>query len=145
MTGRTLVSAASAVFLLPAVVLADTCETPLPDTITISTPSPSLAEKHARFLGVWGNGKWDGKLCNTLVVQTIDSEGNVRAIYGWGTYPDWNIWKGFSRPVGQIIEGNKVRFNFRRGVKVTYWFSGDQLKGTYETFSGTYYVTLSKK
>jgi hypothetical protein len=124
--------------------LSATCETPLPEDVSVERPAPNLTPEQARLFGTWGNGKWDGVLCNTLVVEAIDEKGNVKAIYSWGTYSGWNIWKGQNRVFGKLIEDNKIRFEFGNGAIVTYWFSGEELEGTYDRNNRISKVTLSR-
>lgn len=122
------------------------CATPIPDNVKVEDAPQGTPKGHAAFLGAWGDGEWDGVLCNTLVVEAIDEEGNVKLIYSWGTYAGWNIWKGSVRAVGKFLPENRLRFTFRGGARVvTYWLEGGKLKGTYEYDWKTSRVTLSPK
>ena len=123
--------------------LAGTCETPLPDDVNIETPAANVPPEHAKFSGIWGDGKWNGKLCNTLIVEEVRDNGEVKTVYSWGTYSGWSIQKGSNRWYGKI-ENNKLILK-GGGITVTYWFSDGQLKGTYKTRNSTSRITLSRK
>ncbi len=69
---------------------AQECDAVLP-TYEIATPKQDVPEAYERFLGLWGNGKWDDKLCHKLVVESVDMDGNVSAIYSWGVYEGWGL------------------------------------------------------
>ncbi|MBC8270135.1 MAG: hypothetical protein H8E36_15440 [Rhodospirillaceae bacterium] len=120
-------------------------ETPLSTDLSISPPSADVPDDIARFSGVWGNGKWDDKLCHTLAVVSIDADGNAEAIYSYGTYSGWDIRKAeYFKPNGKIADGKLTLETFRNGAKAVYWFSGDVLKGSYTRNGNTSYVTLSR-
>ncbi|MBT7286085.1 MAG: hypothetical protein HN834_11570 [Rhodospirillaceae bacterium] len=125
--------------------IAETCDTPLPDDLAIQTPAPDISKERIQFLGVWGNGKWDGVLCNTLLVQDIDAKGNVKTIYSWGTYNGWDIWEGKGPGGFKFIADNKIQSKFRNGAVVTYWIEGKAMKGTYVRNGYTTRVTLVRK
>ena len=111
---------------------AESCETPLPDDVDIRMPSADVPEKYAVFSGRWGSGKWDGELCHVLVVETIDSGGEVEVIYSWGTSERWNIKQaGWVRIIGRIL-GSKLKMKLYNGqVDVNYWLDGETLYGRY--------------
>ena len=52
-------------------------ETPLPEFRI--TPAAEDVGDAARFLGVWGGGRWNEKTCNTIVVKKVikDDDGMV--------------------------------------------------------------------
>lgn len=124
---------------------ATTCDTPLPDDVAVEAPSSDIPAEWAAFSGTWGNGKWAGVLCNTLVVENISKAGNVVAVYSWGTYGQWHIYKGQFRGFGKINANNELNMKFRNGAQATYWIEGDQLKGKYESGFPTRKITLSRK
>ena len=131
-----------ALFFAPKTIGAAGCDTPLPKSFSVVPARDGLPAGLARFLGAWG-GKWDGGFCNTLIVEDIDLRGNAKVVYAWDT--QGRIWEGYSRPKAKF-EGEKLRFNFPGGAAiVTYWFDGDQLKGTYVNDWGTSQVTLVRK
>ena len=121
------------------------CTTPLPENVEIAQPTDTVPPQLAKFAGTWGHGKWDGKLCHTLVVQRVTSAGNVRAIYSWENYSGWNAHEGNSQHVGSIADGKLTLERFDNGADVTYWFEGDTLMGSYVNASGARsIITLSK-
>lgn len=108
-----------AVFLLVSSGYADS-HIPLPDDLNISPPDENVPEHYARFSGTWNGGKWSGNLPHTLIVESIDAEGSVVAVYAWGDYAGWNITKGWSRHEG-VISGNRLTLEtFRNGANARY-------------------------
>lgn len=120
-------------------------ETPLPNSLEITPPDSNLPADTARFVGIWSNGKWDDKLCHTLAVLSLDADGSAEAIYSYGTYAGWNIRKAeYFKSQGTIADGKLTLETFRNGAKAVYWFSGDDLKGSYTNSNGgTSWVTLT--
>ena len=110
--------------------LAGDCETPLPDDAAVKDPGPDVPEEFKRFSGMW-QGSWRDVLCHTLVVESVASDGSVRAIYSWGTYIKWDVHEGFRLETGKIEDGELKLRRFGNGAEVTYWFSGDDLEATY--------------
>ena len=91
----------------------DSCDTPIPSDVKIQPALKGIPSKHAAFLGTWGNGKWDGNLCNTLIVEEISPGGNVTLVYSWGNHGGLNIRQGSIRTVGKFNDDNELRFTFR--------------------------------
>jgi len=111
---------------------ADECATPLPDDVRVAAVRNDVPKEMAKFLGIWGNGKWDDVLCNTLIVEDVAPDGTAYYVYGWGTFAGWNIFEGHRRGKG-IIAGGKLELTFRNGAtEVKYWFEGERLIGTYQ-------------
>jgi hypothetical protein len=108
------------------------CETPLP--LDVVKPSTDGAGR-ASFLGFWGDGKWDGKLCHTLVVESLSDDGAATVVYSHGTYSGWNIRApGFYRVKGRF-EGDTLHLNFPTiGARAEYKLVEGSLHGKY--FSG---------
>jgi hypothetical protein len=120
-------------------------QTPLPNPVPISPPSADVPEEISQFSGIWSNGKWDGKLCATLVVASVDAAGNVEAIYSHGAFAGWDILNAdYFKSKGKVADGKLILEKFRNGAVVTYWFSGEKLKGSYFRNGGTSNVTLSR-
>ena len=122
------------------------CTTPLPTDMAISPPATSVPSEFAKFSGAWGGGKWDGKLCHTLVVTQVDAGGAVSAIYSFGRYTGWNIDRGDWFPTAGVIEDGELKLErFRNGARASYRFEGDKLRGTYRRGSGTSRVLLTRQ
>ena len=109
----------------------ESCKTPLPDGFKLAPPPAGLPDDLKRFHGVWGNGKWDGQLCHTLVLEVLDAKGSVNAVYSWGDSEGWNVKRGYSIHRGSI-SGDVVDLpRFSNGAKVDYTLAGDKLSGRY--------------
>lgn len=119
-------------------------QTPLPEPMSVTPPGGDVSDEISRFSGMWSNGKWDNKLCATLVVTSVDAAGNAKAIYSHGTYSGWDIRQPeYSYHSGKITDGKLTLETFSNDADVSYWFSDDKLMGSY-TKNGTSYVTLTK-
>lgn len=115
-------------------------ETPLPQSVAIIPPTPSVPEDQARFVGSWV-GVWQDRgqdaLCHTLVVKSVWTDASAEAIYSHGRYRGWNIHQADYYEVPGAIKDGKLVLAFRTGSKATYWFDGEKLKGHYETSRGS--------
>jgi len=86
---------------------AEDCETPLPSNVI--RQSKQAESGNLAFLGVWGDAKWDNKLCHTLVVESVDSDGNARVVYSHGAFDAWGIkTPGFIRSKAMISNSTLV-------------------------------------
>lgn len=110
--------------LATPVAAAETYEAPLHNDISVGQVADDYSAEHAALLGLRADGLWNGVLCSALVAQDMDSEGNVRFVYSWGTYAGWNVLKGRARGVGRM-DGNTIRMTFHNGAKVSYARDGD--------------------
>ena len=50
------------------------------DRVEIDPPPPGTPPGHARFLGFWGDGAWNGEWCHEMVVTRVTPEGRVDLI-----------------------------------------------------------------
>jgi len=113
---------------------AENCHNPLPD-YKISKPGADVSDYQASFSGVWV-GRWDGKLCHTLVVESVTAE-NAEVIYSYGVHVDWNITRGNYRRHEAEFEGEKLVLPpFRNGAVASYRLVEDQMKGEYVNSEG---------
>ena len=124
---------------------AEQCETPLPDDIDIQVPAADVPPEQVKYSGHWGNGLWtNGKFCNTLIVETIDSSGKAEVIYGWGE-PSAGWFKEGSTRLKAKFSGDKLKMWFPRGAEAQYQMDGDKLKGKYYAQGRMNTVTLTRK
>ena len=115
---------------------AEECSKPLPD-FEIATAEAGVPEAHSKFLGVWGNGKWDGYLCNRLVVKSVDSDGQATVIYGWGIHPGWSIMSPGFRETNASVKDDVLTVDpSSRGGVASYRFNGGSLDGEYVNSRG---------
>lgn len=121
------------------------CSTPLPDDVDVVQPDSSVPAAYARFVGKWGDAKWDGKLCHTLVVESVDAEGNATVVYSYGVYTPWDIYEAdWVRTLAEVSDEELQLDRFSNGARATYWFSDDKLKGKYLRGGGRSNITLSR-
>jgi hypothetical protein len=126
-------------------------ETPLPDIAKNPTPSTAdMPKKFAKWIGVWGGGKWDDKRCTTLVVLTVNENGEAQVVYSWGAHSTRQSTPGFKHKKATISDDSE-KMEFRYSEKYTVTFSFDTKDGKpilRSTFSGqtsSGYATLWPK
>lgn len=133
-----------ALALAPAHAQAEECVTPLPsDVLTTAQPT---AEGPRAFLGTWGNGKWQGLLCHTLVVESVEEDSKATVVYSHGVHQPWNIRApGFLR-ITANIQGDTLSFTFpNNGPRAEYRIVDGQLHGRYITRRSEATVVLTRK
>ncbi|MGE0099178.1 MAG: hypothetical protein AB7S86_12605 [Hydrogenophaga sp.] len=116
----------------PALSQPQACSTPLPSDAVI--PPPAKADGTDTFLGLWGNGKWQGVLCHTLLVESLAADGTASVVYSHGVHQPWNIRApGFVRVTGMVKDGTLALTlpNGRNGAE--YRLVDGALQGTYLT------------
>lgn len=113
---------------------AENCSNPLPD-YTVSEPDADVPDHLASYSGVWV-GRWDGKLCHTLVVENVTAE-TADVIYSYGVSVEWNIRRGnYRRHKAEFDGGELVLLPFRSGAVASYRLVDGQLKGEYVNSQG---------
>lgn len=122
---------------------ADECATPLPSNIAV--PASSESSGIGQFLGKWGNGKWDGLLCNTLVVESISGESRASSVYSWGAYAGWGITApGYIRVTAEL-RASTLHLSFPAvRTRAEYQLIDGKLHGKYFSQQGTSLVILEK-
>ncbi len=114
------------------------CDNPLPD-VRVSAPGPDVPKEIAQFSGLW-KGKWGARLCSTLVVETVDKDGNAELVYSWGRGRTFE--PGYSTYNGKIRDG---KLTFGRRAKFTFWITKEgNLAGKRVAGTGRSYVTMQK-
>lgn len=110
---------------------AQECSTPLPSDVV--KPAQQASQGNAAFIGTWGNAKWDGFLCHTLVVEALAPDNTTATVvYSTGVYRPWNInAPSFGRYPGRIENGT-LHLDFSRNkVRVEYRLVDGKLHGKY--------------
>jgi hypothetical protein len=109
---------------------AEECDTPLPANVT--RPTQQAETGNLAFIGVWGNAKWDNKLCHTLVVESVDADGNAQIVYSYGVYEKWGIKRpGYMRDKALIVDSTLVMDGSKDKARVEYKLVDGKLKGKY--------------
>jgi len=133
-----------ALALAPIRVQAEECLTPLPADVAV--PAQPASEGPGAFLGIWGNGKWQGVLCHTLVVESVAADGRATVVYSHGAHTPWNIrTPGFLR-VSANIQGDTLAIAFpNNGPRAEYRLIDGRLHGRYITRSSESTVVLQRR
>ena len=97
------------------------------------------------WLGHWGPGLWDGKLCHELVVEEIRADGTARIADLQGYYLPWDRWPtAFRREATFREDGTLEVRQGRMGVSV-YTLRDGVLHGAYSWGGDPLRVTLARK
>ncbi len=92
----------------------------------ITKPRSDVPEVMRAFIGKWGGGAWDGRICHDLYVLQVEPSGTVVMFdaHGPGFHPDATA---FTRR-GEIGDDGHLRV--RKGnAQVEYWIENGQLHG----------------
>jgi hypothetical protein len=113
--------------------------------VAVAQPVGSVPEKYARFSGIWGNGKWDDRLCHTLVVTSVEADGSAEVIYSHGVYAGWGIREAeyFDEWPAQIEDGTLTLADSSFNANISYAYADGKLEGTFIR-NGESTVTLEK-
>ena len=122
------------------------CSTPLPSDTVVAPGSAHAVEGREAFLGAWGNAKWDGVLCHTLVVESLPTESSAVVVYSHGAYSGWNIKApGFFRLSGRM-EGSALHLSFPAiKARAEYRIVDGKLHGQYFTQQGVSSIVMDRK
>jgi hypothetical protein len=119
--------------------------TPLPKTLNIVSPNPSIGEI-AKCSGAW-EGRWNNAYSQAVIVvlEEIDYKG-VQAIYAYESYQ--GTPGGWLKVSGKIVSNSVIVLEWgekgqRRTVTLT--LEGDKIKAEYRRANGySNYATLTK-
>jgi hypothetical protein len=105
----------------------------LPVDLKIIAPSLKLPKTLRAFSGEWF-GITDGVLDQLLVVESINANMEVKAMYSWGVAYQWNINQpGWQRYNGKFQNQKLILSDEKNNVKITYKFNSDgTLHSTYQ-------------
>lgn len=114
------------------------------DPYRINYPQAGVNPEHAKFLGVWKDGAWDGKWCHDLYVIDVRADGTVTVLdaYGPNTARKWEaqVYKRTGR-----IEDGVLKFNGVLGAQLEYRLVGNRfLVGERKDFVAKEKITLAR-
>ncbi|MEM7061313.1 MAG: hypothetical protein AAF557_27360 [Pseudomonadota bacterium] len=94
------------------------------DPYRIEYPQAGVTQEHAKFLGVWKDGAWDGKWCHDLYITEVRADGTVTLLdaYGPNTARKWEA-QVYKR-TGRIVDG-VLTFKGVLGAQLEYRLVGD--------------------
>jgi hypothetical protein len=123
---------------------AQECSTPLPSDV--SAPALQADSGGRSFLGVWGNGKWDGFLCHTLVVESLTADNKVVVVYSHGVYAPWYIRAPAFYRQGGFIDGETLHLDFPQAkARAEYRLVDGKLQGKYISQRGVSTIVMTRK
>lgn len=97
--------------------------------VKVVKPPEDLPERYTQYLGQWGYGAWDGKMCHDLLVYQVFPDGQVALVDMHAPYKPWNQPASAFRRFGWIDANGKLHFNYG-SERATYEIVGDTMKGT---------------
>ncbi len=117
----------------------------LPADIKIISPYSKVPSALRAFSGKWF-GISDGILDHILVVEEINDNMEVSAIYSWGVAYQWNIsHPGWQRYTGKFQNQKLILKDEKNKIKITYMFNSDNtLDETYERPGVFSHTTLTR-
>lgn len=123
----------------------DDCRTQLWGDAKITPPAADVPEELRRWSGLYGNGRWNRTLCNSIAVLSVDKNGSAKVQYAWGTAPTWGIYRAGFDVYPAKINGDSLSFAIPSfGVNVVYTRIGDRLHGTWTSALGVFRTTLTE-
>jgi len=130
MSVRIMLAGMSVLFLLTSL-----AQVPLPEDISLTPPSPSIAHGIAAFVGAW-QGEWNDDFPTALVVEQICQDGKTRVVYSWGDLEMRGIKAGWRRQTG-IILGGKLHLTSTNGASMDFTLEQNgNLFGQYKLTNG---------
>ncbi len=105
----------------------------------LSAPAGDVAPGLKAFSGIWVGSWASGQLCSALIVESVQSDGSVRARYVWGTNPDWRIREpGSQSRTGKISNGTLLLPGGGGNPKIEFrMVNAGELDATFTTASAT--------
>ena len=110
---------------------------------SIEYPGAGVPPQHAKFLGVWKDGAWNGTWCHDLYVTDVRADGTVTVLDAYGP----NLNRGWEAQIYKRtgrIEDDVLKFDGVLGAKLEYRLVGDFLVGQRKDFISTETITMSK-
>lgn len=121
------------------------CLTQLWGGAKINPPAADVPDSLKRWSGLYGGDRWDGVLCNSLAVLSVNKDGSARVQYAFGTAPSWGIQQPGAYQYAAKINGDTLTFAVPAlGANAEYKLSGDTLSGTWRSSNGTNRTTLTR-
>lgn len=77
----------------------------LPEQIAIDVPGKEISNELAAFSGAWSGDGWNGLIPTALVVEKINQDGSVEAIFAWGDIARTKRPRGWLRVTASIEQG----------------------------------------
>ena len=114
------------------------------DPYRIEYPAAEVPGDARKFLGVWKNGAWNGKVCHDLYVTKAYPDGTVDVIDAYGP----NRGRGREATVfkrkGTVKDG-VLSFHSVGAAPVNYRLEGEYLVGSRIDAFGKYEITMSRE
>ncbi len=107
--------------------------------------SKQLPEEWRAFAGHWGDGLWDGKLCQELVIDQISEDGVVTLYDMQGYYTPWKRVPTAFRRTGQFLPDGRLRVDLGKMGVATYELQDGRLYGVYDWGVSTARIALVRK
>jgi hypothetical protein len=115
------------------------------DPAPIVPAKPGVPPEHARYLGRWGNGVWNGSWCHDLVIMRVEPNGEVELLDMHAPSTEFDAPATAFRRKARIHDDGSLRFVHGTTVR-RYEFVNDRLLATREdTVRGRLQAVMSRK
>jgi hypothetical protein len=106
-------------------------------------PADDVPPEMARFYGLWGEGMWDGLLCQAIAVSDVKPDGTAKVTSFTGTFHPWRFDRPRTHTYAATIAGNTLRYEsyWTKGVWGEFTVNGNSIHGVWD---GTYRVDLPR-
>lgn len=96
------------------------------DKPRFTEPGPEVPESHARYVGKWDGGKWNGDWCHDLFVLSVSADGEVVLLDMHAPWYEGEAPATVFRRTGRITPDGRLEFRYGSVVR-EYAFIGDKL------------------
>jgi hypothetical protein len=106
-------------------------------------PAADVPPGMARFYGLWGEGMWDGVLCQAIAVSDIKPDGTAKVTSFTGTFHPWRFDRPRTHTYAAAIAGDTLRYEsyWTKGVWGEFTVNGNTIRGVWD---GKYRVDLPR-
>lgn len=101
--------------------------------VSVQKPGSNISTERKKFSGRWGNGRWNGVLCQDIHVLRIHADNTAEIFDGQGPHQPWGVWAAGHMRKAQFIPAVDDRGDIMRvehsGAVIDYWVKGDTMYG----------------
>ena len=114
------------------------------DPYRIEYPAANVPREVRKFLGVWKNGAWNGRICHDLYVTNAYADGTVDVIDAYGPDRGTGAEATVFKRKGTVKDG-VLSFHSVGSAPVEYQLVGEYLVGKRIDAFGKYEITMSRE
>lgn len=111
------------------------------DKHEVKPPAEGVSPEHARFLGKWERGAWNGQWCHDLLVTEVTPGGKVHLVDMHAPYEPFGAPASAFQRTGQIDKDGNLRVRYGT-ESVSYHIKDGRLVGERQGIHGTLVAVL---